>query len=135
LKAINISYSQNFESQHLHAQSNFYLISKFTGILKLTGHFENKNSHGPDLPETGRNSQIQPRSAATRAGEEIRTADRQGSAVSGCGIPNRYAPFLAVRSSRDRRPAFIVFATDEKNGGEARVWSGLTGGSPRVARR
>jgi hypothetical protein len=71
LKGIVLSYSQNFESHHLHAQINFYLISKFTGTIKLTGHFKNKNSHGPDLPGTGRNSQIRPRSATPRAGEEI----------------------------------------------------------------
>jgi hypothetical protein len=71
LKAINISYSQNFESQHLHAQIIFYLISKFTGIINLAGYFENKNGYGPDLPETGQNSQIRPRSAMPRAGEEI----------------------------------------------------------------
>jgi hypothetical protein len=51
----------------LHAQINFYLISKFTGTIKITGHFENKNNHGPDLPETGRNGQIQPKSATPRA--------------------------------------------------------------------
>jgi hypothetical protein len=67
LKAINISYSQDFESHHLHAQINFYLISKFTETINLTEHFRNKNSYGPDLPETGRNGQIQPRSAMPRA--------------------------------------------------------------------
>jgi hypothetical protein len=101
----------------------------------MTELFENKNKHGPDLPKTGRNDQIRPRSVATRAGEEFRTADRRGPGVGGCWVPNRYAPFLAVRSSRDRRPVFIVFAIEEANGGEARVWSGSTGGSPRVVRR
>jgi hypothetical protein len=67
LKAINISYSQDFESLHLHAQIIFYLISKFTGIINLTEHLKNKNQHGPDLPETGRNDQIRPRSATPRA--------------------------------------------------------------------
>jgi hypothetical protein len=71
LEAINISFSQDFEPQHLHAQIIFYLISKFTGIINLAGHFENKNGYGPDLTETGRNSQIRPRSATPRAGEEI----------------------------------------------------------------
>jgi hypothetical protein len=66
LKGIVLSYSQNFESQHLHAQINFNLIPKFTETINLTGHFKNKNSHGPDLPETGRNGQIQPRSATPR---------------------------------------------------------------------
>jgi hypothetical protein len=67
LKDINISYSQDFESHHLHAQIIFYLISKFPGIIKLTGHLKNKNQHGPDLPESGRIGQIQPRSATPRA--------------------------------------------------------------------
>jgi hypothetical protein len=71
----------------------------------------------------------------TRAGEEFRTADRRGPAVSGCCVPNRYAPFLAVRSSDDRRPVFVVFAKEEANGGEARVWVGVYWGSPRVVRR
>jgi hypothetical protein len=116
----------------LHVQINFYSIPKFTGIINLTGHFENKNSYGPDLPETGQNGQIQPRSAATRAGGEFQMADRWGPVISGSPVPNRYAPLLAIRSSRDRRPAFVVFAIEEENGGEARVWSGSTGGSPRV---
>jgi hypothetical protein len=135
LKDINTSYSQDFESHHLHAQIIFYSISKFTGTIIKIGLFGNKNNYGPDLPETGRNGQIRPRSAATRAGEEIRTADRRGPAVSGGWVPNRYAPFLAVRSSRDRRPVFVVFAIEEANDGEARVWSGFAGGSPRVVRR
>jgi hypothetical protein len=67
LKGIVLSYSQNFESHHLHAQINFYSISKFTGTIKITGHFRNKNSCGPDLPKTGRNGQIQPRSRAAGA--------------------------------------------------------------------
>jgi hypothetical protein len=67
-------------------------------------------------------------------GEGIQAADRRGLVISGSRIPNRYAPFLAVRSSRDRRPAFVVFAIEKQNGGEARVWSGFTGGSPRVVR-
>jgi hypothetical protein len=72
LETINISFSQDFEPQHLHAQIIFYLISRFTGINNLAGHFEDKkNGYGPDLPETGRNSQIRPRSATPRAGEEI----------------------------------------------------------------
>jgi hypothetical protein len=96
LKGIVLSYSQNFESHHLHAQINFYLISKFTETIKLTGHFKNKNSHGPDLPETGRNGQIQPRSATLRAGEGIQTADRRGPVVSDSQIPNRYRPIPAV---------------------------------------
>jgi hypothetical protein len=53
LKDINISYSQDFESHHLHAQIIFYSISKFTGKIKTAGHFENKNKHGPDLPRNG----------------------------------------------------------------------------------
>jgi hypothetical protein len=67
LKANITSYSQDFESHYLHAQIIFYSISKFTGTIKTTGHFKNKNSYGPDLPETGRNGQIQPRSATPRA--------------------------------------------------------------------
>jgi hypothetical protein len=67
LKATNTSYSQDFESLHLHAQIIFYSISKFTGTIKITGHFKNKNSYGPDLPGTARNGQIQPRSATPRA--------------------------------------------------------------------
>jgi hypothetical protein len=129
LKDIVLGYSQDFESQHLHAQIIFYWISKFTEKSNSTEHFKNKNDNGPDLPETGRNGQIRPRSAATRAGEGIQMANRRGPVVSGSRGPNRYAPFLAVRSSRDRRPAFVVSATEEQNGGEARVWSGFTGGS------
>jgi hypothetical protein len=135
LKGIVLSYSQNFESHHLHAQINFYLISKFTGTIKITGHFRNKNSHGPDLPETGRNGQIQPRSATPRVGEEFQTADMRGPVVSGCGIPNRYRMIPAVRLSVDLRPVFVILAIEERRGGGARVRRGLTGGSPRAARR
>jgi hypothetical protein len=62
-------------------------------------------------------------------------ADRRGPVISGSRVPNWYAPLLAVGSSRDRQPAFVVFAIEEENGDEARVWSGSTGGSPRVVRR
>jgi hypothetical protein len=67
LKATITSYSQDFESLHLHAQIIFYSISKFTRTIKILGRFENKNKIGPDLPVTGRNGQIQPRSATPRA--------------------------------------------------------------------
>jgi hypothetical protein len=67
LKGIFLGYSQNFESHHLHVQIIFYSISKFIGTIKITGHFKNKNSHGPDLPEMGQNGQIQPRSATPHA--------------------------------------------------------------------
>jgi hypothetical protein len=60
---------------------------------------------------------------------------RRDPAVSASGWPNRYAPISAVRLSADRRLVFVVFAIEEQRGGEARVWSGFTGGSPRVVRR
>jgi hypothetical protein len=113
----------------------FLFTSKVHRIFKLTGHFENKNSHRPDLPKTGRNGQIQPRSATPRAGEGIQTADRRGPVVNGCQTPNRYRPISAVRLSADLRPVFVVLAIEERRGGEARVRQGLTGGSPRAARR
>jgi hypothetical protein len=53
LKANITSYSQDFESLHLHAQIIFYSISKFTGTIKISMHLENKNKIGPDLPRNG----------------------------------------------------------------------------------
>jgi hypothetical protein len=113
----------------------FLLNFKVHRIINLIEHFKNKNVHGPDLPETGRNGQIRPRSASTHAGEEFQMADRRGPVVSGSRIPNRYRPISAVRLSADRRLVFVVFAIEKQRGGEARVWSGSTGGSPRVVHR
>jgi hypothetical protein len=53
LKANTTSYSQDFESLHLHAQIFFYSISKFTETIKTSLHLENKNKIGPDLPRNG----------------------------------------------------------------------------------
>jgi hypothetical protein len=61
--------------------------------------------------------------------------DRRGPVVSGSRIPNRYRPISAIRLSVDRRLVFVVFAIEKQRGDEARVWSGSTGGSPRVVRR
>jgi hypothetical protein len=36
-------------------------------------------------------------------------------------------PFLAVRSSRDRRPALIVSTTEDEGVGGVRVWLGFIG--------
>jgi hypothetical protein len=51
----------------------------------------------------------------------------RGLLVSASGRPNRYTPFLAVRSSRDRRPAFVISATEDEGFGGVRVWLGFTG--------
>jgi hypothetical protein len=54
-------------------------------------------------------------------------AGKRGPPVSASGRPNRYAPFLAVRSSRDRRPALVVSAIEDEGVGGVRVWLGFTG--------
>jgi hypothetical protein len=64
----------------------------------------------PGLGRSGANpAQIQRKGAGRR---RIRTCQR-AKLVSGPGRPNRYAPFLAVRSSEDRRPPRVVFATED----------------------
>jgi hypothetical protein len=112
LKAINMSYSQNFESLHLHAQIIFYLISKFTGIIKLTGHLKNKNQHGPDLPELGRIGHIQPRcttpSAAAAPFEPASRARPSAAAEYRNGI-GRLRPF--DQNEDQRRWAVVSLAS------------------------
>jgi hypothetical protein len=47
--------------------------------------------------------------------------------VSQRGRPNRYASFLVVRSSEDRQPPLVVFATEGWGNNEARVCWGIIG--------
>jgi hypothetical protein len=67
LIANDLTYSKKFESPHLHAQINFYGISKFTEQTNHQSISFKKTARGPDLPGTGRGeadlAQIHPRRA------------------------------------------------------------------------
>jgi hypothetical protein len=112
LKDINISYSQDFESLHLHAQIIFYSISKCIGTIKILGRFENKNKIGPDLPVTGRIGQIQPRcttpSAAAAPFEPASGARPSAAAEYRNGI-GRFRPF--DQNEDQRRWAVVSLAS------------------------
>jgi hypothetical protein len=135
LKSNDLSFSQKFESLHLQAQIKFYGISKFTDQTKTAEHFLKKMRAGQICPERAETAPIRPRSTGEAREMLIQMAGRWGPAVSASGRPNRYAPFLAVRLSDDRRRSFVVSATEMRASARARVWSGAHRCSPGAARR
>jgi hypothetical protein len=119
----------------LHAQIKFYGISKFTDQTKTAEHFLKKMRAGQICSERAETAPIRPRSAGDAREMPIQMAGWRGPAVSASGRPNRYAPFLAIRLSDDRRRSFVVSATKTRASARARVWSGAHRCSPGVARR
>jgi hypothetical protein len=57
----------------------------------------------------------------------IQTVGRRGPTVSASGRPNRYAPFLVVRLSDDRRRSFVVSAIETRASAGVRVLLGVIG--------
>jgi hypothetical protein len=67
LKGNHLSYPGKFESLHLHAQNNFYGISKFIEQTKQQSIFLKKNRAGQICPDWAEATQIRPRSSAAAA--------------------------------------------------------------------
>jgi hypothetical protein len=82
---------------------------------KNTRAFSKKKRAGQICLEQAKAKQIWPRSIRGARETPIQTAGKRDPPVSASGRPNRYAPFLAVRSSHDRWPALVVSATEDED--------------------